>query len=368
MPAGTCFYPNQAEVREDVLQAMLRQPIPNRSAEFHEIFDEIQRGLREVFRTERPVYIATASGTGMMEAAVRCAPRGRILATVGGAFGERFVKIAQACKREIDRHDVAAGDVPNPDEVRDLLKRGSYSALTLVHSETSTGALSDVCAIAAVARDAGVAIIVDSVSGIGGARLEFDDWRLDCAVGASQKALGLPPGLSFAVASDDFLSSASEVDDRGLYLDLISYDMHARNSETPTTPSVSLIFALAAQLREIEREGIEARWARHEAMRALVEDWIIETRDQDGIEIGILAKAGARSPTVTVVTLPSGFSAAALISEIAVRGYHVGSGYGALVENTFRIGHLGEHTVAELTGCLAAISDALRAVRQRSSS
>lgn len=366
MRPGTFFFPGPTEVRKDVLGAMLRQPIPHRSAEFRELFAGVQRGLREVFRTVRPVYVATSSGTGMMEAAVRCSPRGKLLALVNGGFAERFVTIAQACDRPVDRHDIPIGGVPDPDEVRSLLSRGAYTAISLVHSETSTGALSDIHAIARVAREAGVVVIVDSVSGIGGAEVEFDGWGLDCVLCASQKALALPPGLAFAVASDEFLRRASGALGRGIYLDLLEYDSHSRSDETPSTPSVSLIFALAHQLSAILREGVEARWARHEAMRLTMEAWVVGTRDALNMDIEILARPGVRSPTLTALALPAGIDAASLVARVAERGYTIGAGYGTLSATTVRVGHMGDHTVADLAGCLAAIADSLEVLKQSS--
>jgi aspartate aminotransferase-like enzyme len=362
---GTFFFPGPTEVRTEILEAMLRQPLPHRSPEFRERFAALQDGLGRVFRTTRPVYIATASGTAMMEAAVRCAPAGRILALVNGAFAERFVRIAQACARSVDRMEVAFGDVPDPDAVAAALERGSYSAVTVVHSETSTGALADVAAIARVARDAGAATIVDSVSGVGGAQLEVDAWGVDCAVSASQKALALPPGLAFAVASEQFLGAADAGTDRGVYLDLLEFDRHARNNETPATPAVSLMYALERQLAAIQCEGIEARWMRHEAMRAVTEKWVDRTREVRALDIRMLARPGARSPTVSVVTVPAGISAPVLVDRVASRGYTIGAGYGPLRETTFRVGHMGDHRVDDLEQCLAAISDALQELAPR---
>lgn len=363
MLPGTFFFPGPTEVKEDVLRAMLRQPIPHRGPEFHEIFSRIQAGLRDVFQTQRPVYVLTSSGTGAMEAAIRCAPRGRILALVNGAFGERFVKLARACGREVDQADFPLGDVPDPDEVRARLNAGSYSALTLIHNESSTGAVADIRGIAAVAREAGVATIVDSVSGIGGARLEFDAWGVDCVVSASQKALALPTGLAFAVVSESYFRSISEVDDRGVYFDLLDFDAHARNKETPATPNVSLIFALELQVERIAAEGIEARWSRHEAMRVTMERWVARTRDTLDLEIAIFARAGARSPTVTAVSLPAGMVSTDLVRKVAERGYTIGTGYGALRSTTFRVGHMGDHTVVGLESCLEAVADGLAAMR-----
>lgn len=362
MAFGSSFLPNLADVRQEVLDAMLRQPISHRSDEFHTLFASIQTGLRGLFGTARPVYVATSSGTGMMEAAIRCAPHGRVLALVNGAFGERFARIALACDRQVVRHEVPRGQVPEPAAVAESLSRNTFAAVTMVHSETSTGALADVRGIAAACRRASVVTIVDSVSGIGGAPFQFDEWGVDCAVSASQKAIGLPPGLGFAVASAEFIRNAAKVKDRGVYLDLVSFDEHSQHDETPTTPAVSLIFGLEAEVREIEREGVAARWARHDAMRSRVESWSAQLLRDTGLDVGILARSGARSPTVTVLQLPPAISADALISGVAARGYLIGSGYGGLAAKSVRLGHMGDHTVEELADCISAIEVTLRAI------
>jgi aspartate aminotransferase-like enzyme len=359
MAGPVSFLPNLAEVRQQTLDAMTRQSISHRSPEFHDLFARVQRGLGAVFRTSRPVYVATASGTAMMEAAVRCAPPGRILCLVNGVFGERFVRIARSCGRAVDQCDIPAGEVPRADAVELLLREATYSALTVVHNETSTGALADVAAIAEVARKAGVATLVDSVSGAGGARIESEAWQLDCVVGASQKAIGLPPGLSFATISESYLRSAERSPDRGVYLDLVEYESHAQRNETPTTPSVPLIYALDAQLALIEAEGMEARWMRHEAMRALIEQWAAELGERMGAGFGILALPGVRSPTVTVLTLPAGVEPERVIVSAHRRGYEIGAGAGQYRASTIRIGHMAAHTVPELDGCLRAVRAAL---------
>ncbi|MGK2963740.1 MAG: alanine--glyoxylate aminotransferase family protein, partial [Gemmatimonadaceae bacterium] len=106
---GTFFLPGPTEVRKDVLAAMLKPMIPHRSAEFEELFARLQAGLRDVFITRRPVYVAASSGTGLMEAAIRAIPAGRILSLVNGAFSERFAHIAEACGRDVDRYEVPWG-------------------------------------------------------------------------------------------------------------------------------------------------------------------------------------------------------------------------------------------------------------------
>ncbi|HEY8311222.1 MAG TPA: aminotransferase class V-fold PLP-dependent enzyme, partial [Gemmatimonadaceae bacterium] len=192
MEQETFFFPGPTQVRKPVLDAMTRDVISHRSPAFREMFAAIQAGLQEVFQTTRPVYVATASGTAMMEAAIRCAPPGKLLALVNGGFARRFADIARACHREVDEQVTAAGDSPDPDDVADALAAGTYSAVTVVHNETSTGVVSNVNDIAAVTRAAGAQLIVDSVSGAGGTPLHTDKWGVDCVVSASQKALAAP--------------------------------------------------------------------------------------------------------------------------------------------------------------------------------
>src|SRR5687767_4850891 len=167
MTFGTFFLPGPTEVRPEVLQAMLRPMIPHRGEAFEQLAANLQTGLRAVFGTARPVFIGACSATGFMEAGVRCARPGRILALVNGAFSGRYARIAAACGREVDRFDVEWGETHAVAEVDSRLARREHAAMTVVHSETSTGALNDVRALRDVAERHGVPCLVDSVSGIG---------------------------------------------------------------------------------------------------------------------------------------------------------------------------------------------------------
>lgn len=354
---GRFFVPGPTDVRPDVLAAMAQPMIAHRGAEFEAMFVRIQAGLRTVFRTERPVYVSSSSATGLMEAAIRCAPAGRILALVNGGFSERFAKIADMCGRECDRYEVPAGSAHDPDVLRKLLSKQVYVAITVVHSETSTGVLNDVRALSDTAHEHGALCLIDSVSGLGGAPLEFDEWKCDYVLTGSQKALALPPGLAFAAASADFVESARRAEGRGVYFDIGEYDEFAAKDQTPNTPAVSLLYAADAQLKSIVAEGMEARWARHVAMQDEVVAWVERLRDPG---ISIVARPGERSPTVSAIRLPEELTPRRFINEVLRAGYTVGAGYGALRETTFRIGHMGDHTVATVRGCLAACEGVLR--------
>jgi aspartate aminotransferase-like enzyme len=357
---GTFFLPGPTEVREDVMAAMMRPMIPHRGREFEQLFERLQQGLRPVFKTNRPVYISASSATGMMEAAIRCAPPGRILCLVNGAFSERFAHIASMCGRDVDRYDVAWGQIHTIPQLEERLSIRKYSAITVVHSETSTGALNDVRAISDCAHRRGLFCLIDSVSGLAGAELHFDEWKLDYVLTGSQKALALPPGLSFAAASAAYVDQANGTHGRGVYFDLVEMDAYARRNQTPSTPALTLLYALEVQLQSIQSEGLEARWARHRAMANRTQEWITKISDETGKRLANIAPLGFQSPTVSAIRLPSDLSADGFTAAVAKHGIIVGSGYGKLKGSTFRIGHMGDHTVETVERCLAACSSVLR--------
>lgn len=358
---GTFFLPGPTEVRPEVLAAMSKPMISHRGAEFERIFERVQGGLQAVFATRRPILIGTCSATGFMEAGMRSAPPGRLLALVNGAFSERFAHIAETCGRAVDRYIVSDGDVHDPDEVKRRLGAGAYSTVAVVHSETSTGALNDVAALARAAREHGATCLVDSVTGVGGADVRFDEWQLDYALTGSQKALALPPGLAFAVASDGFMAQIGDPAARsgGVYFDLREFESFARKHQVPNTPATSLFYALDTQLAAVAAEGMEQRLTRHAAMARRTAEWVDQMLQNSGIDISVMAGAGHRSPTVTTIVLPRSITSDVVVRAVAERGYTIGAGYGKLKSSTIRIGHMGDHTPDGLDGCLAVCGDAL---------
>jgi aspartate aminotransferase-like enzyme len=357
---GTFFIPGPTEVRPEVLAAMTKPMIPHRSKEFEDLFARIQVGMRAVFGTSRPVLVVPASATGMMEAGIRCTEPGSILSLVNGAFSERFAHIAEMCGRKVERYEVAWGEVHSPSQLASYLSKGSYRAITVVHSETSTGALNDIRALSDEAHAHGVLCLVDSVSGVGGAELRFDDWQLDYALTGSQKALALPPGLAFSVASDAFMEAAEKAEARGVYFDLVEMARFAATGQVPSTPAVSLMYALDLQLEAILAEGLTNRWKRHTAMLEMTSTWIDRCRERSGVDLKNIVDRANRSPTVSTIQLPESISTDDFLRKVAARGIRVASGYGKLKSRTFRIGHMGDHSPATLERCLDACQSAIR--------
>jgi aspartate aminotransferase-like enzyme len=358
---GTFFLPGPTEVRQDVLHAMLRPMIPHRSVEFEELFAKLQVGLRALFKTERPVYIAASSGTGMMEAAIRAIPAGKILCLVNGAFSERFAHIAEMCGREVDRYEVSWGEVHTVAELDNYLTQNTYRAITVCHSETSTGALNRIREISDQAHSRGVLCLIDSVSGLGGAELRFDEWNLDYVLTGSQKAIALPPGLAFAVASEELVALAAGSEHRGVYFDIVEMDRFAKGNQVPATPAFSLMYALDVQLESIQAETVEGRWKRHHAMAALTSSWLNESRERTGADWKNIVAPEFRSPTVSTVQLPAGVAGPEFVKKVKSLGITVATGYGKLGATSFRIGHMGDHTPETLQRCLDACEEAINA-------
>lgn len=359
---GRFFLPGPTEVRPEILEAQVSPMFGHRGQAMKDLMRELQVGLKDLFQTERPVLVSTSSATGLMEAAVRNGVRGRMLALVNGAFSGRFAEIGTACGKEVDAFEVPWGQAHDPAEVDRRLSEGRYDAVTVVHSETSTGVLQPLEKLASiVARHDDVLLLVDSVTGLAGAPVLTDAWRLDFVLTGSQKALALPPGLALGVASPALLERAESISDRGVYFDLVSFQKNLEKDQTPNTPALSLLSALKAQLGRIAAEGMEARWQRHRSMAERCWSWVEETSEE--IEgLSVLPPRPLRSPTVTCIRLPEGLMGPDVVSGMAKRGYVIGGGYGKLKPTTIRIGHMGDHTMGELNELLTVLEEVLKSL------
>ena len=352
---GRFFLPGPTEVLPEILSAQCKPMIGHRGKVMEELVASTQPRLKQLFRTQRPVYISSSSATGLMEAALRNGARRRVLSLVNGAFAERFYKISQACGLETTALEVEWGKPHTGEILEQALRGGDYDAVTVVHSETSTGVLNPIDELARVAHAAGdVVLLVDSVTGVAGAPVETDAWELDFVLTGSQKALALPPGLALGVARANMLERAKLKTARGVYFDLLEFESYILKNQTPNTPAISLLYALDAQLRRIERESIEARWERHAAMARRTWNWVDEMRGR-GIALQLLAPEGFRSPTVSCIRVPEGMLGPKINAAMKERGFTISPGYGKLKDQTIRIGHMGDHTVEELDTLLGEL-------------
>lgn len=349
------FIPGPVDVDPAVLAAQTQPMLPHRSQEFENIFRNACEKARHLFFTAGRVFITASSGSGLQEAAVRNFARRRILACTNGAFAGRWFEVAVSNGKQVDRLDIPWNQPVPPERVKEALRKEHYEALLVVHNETSTGLENPVREIAEAARQASpeTLICVDAVSSLGGVKIEMDAWGVDFLLTSSQKCLGLPPGLGLAAASDRAMEYAGTVPERGWYFDLVRMEKHRLKDSTPATPALSLIYALDLQLDRILREGLEQRFARHQAMAERVQTWA------ENAGLALYAPAGYRSRTVTTVVNRRQIEVGAINRYLKERGMRIANGYGELKEKTFRIAHMGDMQMAEIEGLLAAMEEYL---------
>ena len=224
----------------------------------------------------------------------------------------------------------------------------------LVHSETSTGVVADVQALAAAAREAGALTVVDAVSSLGAVPLESDAWGLDVVVAGSQKALMTPPGLSLTTVSPAGWERCARTTTPRFYFDWTKLRASLETGTTPFTPAVSLVVALDTALALLLEEGLEAAFARHAALGRACR----EGAKAMGLEL--FSPDEERSAIVTAILAPEGVDARELVLALRDRfGITIAGAHGELASRMFRIGHIGYYDVFDITTALAAIETLL---------
>ncbi len=344
------FTPGPTPVPPQVLAAMAEPVVHHRSPDFRPIYESCLTRLREVCRTEQDVLLFTASGTGAFESAVAnlVSPGEPHLVVSCGNFGERWAAMTAGYGAEVDHLQYAWGETPDADDVRARLSEREAKAVWVVHSETSTGVVSDLQPLAAAAHDAGALIVVDAVSSLGALRCETDAWGLDVVVSGSQKALMTPPGLALCAVSD--AAYAATGSSPRFYFDWERTRKAQAKFDAAFTPPVSLVAALDVALGLLLEEGLDAVLDRH-------------------VRLGRAARAGAkamglelfspdedRSAVVTAVRTPDGVSSDDLVKGLRDRfGMTIANGQGDLKGKIFRLGHIGWFDIFDITSSLAAV-------------
>ncbi|MBI2081334.1 MAG: alanine--glyoxylate aminotransferase family protein [candidate division NC10 bacterium] len=364
--------PGPTEVPPQVLQAMARPVIHHRTPEFEALFEEVRRGLQWLFQTRQDVLILAASGTGAMEGAVvnACSPGDKVLVLKGGKFGERWAEICQAYGLTVIPVEIPYGKVADPAAVGEALRRQpGIAAVFATHSETSTGVLNDIEAIAAVVRKTPALLVVDAVTSLGVVDVPTDDWGVDVMVAASQKAIMLPPGLAFACLSERAWAAAGRARLPRYYFDFLTERKSQAKHQTAWTPAVSLVAGLKVALELMQAEGLEAIFARHERLAAA-------TRAA-ATALGLTLFAERPTPAVTAVKVPEGLDGGAVVRLLRDKhGISIAGGQGSMRGKIFRIASLGyadaydvltgiaalEFTLAEL-GYPVRLGDGLRAAQ-----
>jgi aspartate aminotransferase-like enzyme len=348
------FIPGPTHVRDEILQAQTAPMLGHRSQEYADLQGEVTPKLQKMLYTQQRVYLYASSSSGVMEGSVRQASTKKVLNTVCGAFSKRWHQMTVANGIPCDKLEVPMGQAITPELVDEALAKDDYDAITLVMNETSTGVMNPVADISALihGKYPGVLILVDAVSAMAGAKIEFDAWELDVCLAGVQKCFALPPGLTVCAVSERARERALQVPNCGHYFAYEHMDKRYEKHMTPATPAVSLIQALNKQMDDMLAEGLENRWARHIEMAEIVRDWAREY-------FALYADVRYLSNTVTNVENTRGISVAGLNDELGKRGAMISNGYGDLKEKCFRIAHMGDLQVSDIQWLLGEIGDIL---------
>jgi aspartate aminotransferase-like enzyme len=298
----------------------------------------------------------------------------RVLAVVNGSFSKRWADIARLLGKDVTVLEFPWGQAVTQAQLEEALEAGGpFDAVTLVVCETSTGVLTPLAPVAkAMKSSPATQLLVDVVSAIAGCAIDFDAHGLDFALAGVNKALALPPGITVMCASKRYLDGARARRRASWYLDPVrTIDGHVER-KTPATPVVTLYRALARQLEDIT-QGVtlpardqgktgaaawNARFEKHARLRASTLAWAARHG------LAPFPPEPLSSPTVSCLTA-GGIDVAALIDALKKKGHEIGNGYDKLKGQTFRIGHMGDHTEQGLEELLAAMDAVLDSVRVR---
>ena len=290
-----------------------------------------------------------------MEGAIRNLVQKKVLCCMCGAFSDKWLDVSKRCGKEADGLQVEWGTPITPELLDEKLATGEYDAVTLIHNETSTGAmnpLADLCAV--LRRYPDVVSVVDTVSSFSVVPIPMDELGVDVLLTGSQKALALPPGLALFAVSERGFERAKLAKDRGYYFDFIEFQKNQADDMTPSTPSIGHIYALQSKLEDIFSEGLEARFERHARTNAVVHDWV----RANGFDF--FAPEGYRSKSLTCVANKRGVDVAAWLGRLKKEHHFViDGGYGKLKGKTFRISNMGDETEETMQELLTALSATL---------
>ncbi len=350
------FTPGPVELPDRIREVLGRQIIHHRTPEFKEAFLE----TRELFKRlldcgeENFVFFAS-SGTGAMEASVLnfFEEGDKVIAVVGGKFGERWAEIGRRYGLSVIELEVEWGRSVDPEAVERLLKDNPDCKGVLVQaSESSTGAYHDVRALAQITKDTEALLVVDAITALGVYNMKPHEWGLDIVVGGSQKAFMLPPGLSMLWFSE---KAKGRLTDRSYYFNVKEEIKKQREGQTAFTPAISLILSLRESLSMLLEEGMESVERRYriisEGVRRAVE------------ALGLRVFPENPSISLTAVLPPEGLDPEVLRKRMLELGVRVAGGQGRLKGRIFRISHMGMD-VLDMPVVLSALELALRSAGQ----
>ena len=354
-PEKTLYLPGPTEVREDVIDAMAEPMFGHRMDRMTDLYTTIVEDTKEFLDTDQDVIVLTASGTEFWEATTLNLVDERMLVPTSGAFSERQANVAERLGKTVDRVEYEWGEAVKPDDIRDALEASDegYDAVGMVMNETSTGVRNPVEEIGDLLGDyPDTYFVVDAISCLGGDYVDVEAHNIDCIFTSTQKAFAMPPGLAVCTVSDAAYERELEKESASWYGGFQrNLDYYDRKGQTHSTPAIPLMLAYRKQMKHMLEEGHQGRDQRHREMAEYTREWAREHFD-------LYPEEGYESQTVTCVENTRGIDVAGTVEAVSEEYDMVfSSGYGDISEESFRIGHMGEHTVESIRELTDAIED-----------
>ncbi len=357
--------PGPIEFEPEVLQALGAPTTSHVALDFIEAFGRALETMRTVWRSpDGQPFVVAGSGTFAMELAVAnlVEPGDRALVLSTGVFGDRFEDLLERHGADVTVLRAPLGRTVDLQAVEDELASGGVKLLTVTHVDTSTAVRMPIREVGTLARRYGALCVVDGVCSVAGEEIEQDDWGLDVVLTASQKAVGVPPGLALVMAGPRAIEAfaARRAPVRSYYADWAKWlpIMTAYETRTPSyfgTPAVNLVAALDVSLRRISEEGMPARWTRHARLAAAFRAGV------EALGLGFVAEDVAyRADTLTACRYPVGAGAGEFLPAVKAAGVIVAGGLHPQIKaEYFRVGHMGSVSLGDVLSTLGAIESAM---------
>lgn len=348
--------PGPTPLPPGVLSVMAQPIIHHRTPPFRKIFGEVNEGLKYVFRTKNDILTFVSSGTGAMQASVvnLLSPGDKVIVVKGGKFSERWVEICESFGIEVTGIDVEWGDSVQPAIIAEALKtkRGKIKAVFTTLCETSTGAATDIEAIAKIVNSSSAVLVLDAISALGGMDLQTDNWGIDIVIGGSQKGLMIPPGLSFVSVSNKAWELVRNSNLSKYYFDFREYRKFLEKSDTPFTPAITLIIALNQALRIIREKGLDNVLARHRLLGRATQKAMAA--------LGLKLFPAYPADVLTAVKVPQKIDGQEIVRLMREKlGVTIAGGQGKLKGKIFRIAHMGYINKVDIIAAISALEMAL---------
>ena len=354
-PDKTLYIPGPTEVPEDVIEAMTESTFGHRMDRMTDLYTTIVEDTKTFLGTDNDVIILTASGTEFWEATTLNLVDESMLVPTCGAFSERYANVAERLGKDVDRIEYEWGEAVKPEDIREALEGSEkhYDMVGGVMNESSTGIRNPIEEIGdVIAEYPDTYFAVDAVSSLGGDYVDIDEHGIDVIFASTQKAFAMPPGLAVCVVSDEAYEREVEKEESSWYGGFRRcIDYYDRKGQTHSTPAIPIMLAYRKQMKRMLGETHEGRDERHREMAEYTREWAREHFD-------LYPEEGYESQTVTCIENTRGIDVAETIGTVSEEYDMVFSnGYGDIGEETFRIGHMGEHTVESIEALTDAIED-----------